>query len=775
MVNFIKLLTIITLTSMITIIQPHVDDQVESFNGSQMTMDDNMLSSNRFTQEDDYDQTQIDDFNALYQVNYSEEERTLLGYRYSIENERYVLYFEPMSFSVLLYDKVNDYMMSSRAEFQGISGERENNTATRNLLNSGLWLSYVRKANVSQATETTVSLYDLADVDYVNNGSVTETQTPLSTFEIVEGSYDERDIDVSVLEVNQVLIATVDAKAIDASLEVHLSLNERGLEVYIPSDKIAESGDIYGLTSISVFPYFGAVRENLAPGYMLIPDQVGGLIRFEKPIEATIRALFYGGDQGLNDNTRAYLSLPVVGMVHHVNHQGFYVSVDEGAELSELQAVFWSSRTRYYRTQLNFQLRPIYKAIINAAGDGRDQIPEALTNKDYRATYTLLGDDANYVGIANHYQDYLLNEGALVKQEVSQLPYLLQFLMGDQTPSFLGTTYLEMTSAEEVESILTQLLNQNVSPSVVALLGWSKDGVIDQSPYRLRDVSGLKDLEAFMTSQGIDVLRHQDYVSSSELSERIGFNRDVALNYSRLKMSVSRGSLNAQAINRYFVYPERSLALSNQDDLSSAYLTSIGGMLNSFYDQGFYDRIDTRMIYDELLTSYETLMLNQPSLYALKYADYYTHMPIIHSQYYFYTDTVPFVPIVLSGILPVFSSELNFNAIGDILKLQMLDYGMYPNFIITEEPTQTMRFTRSNVFFTTHFNVFENEIRSTYDQFKDIYDAVGFQKVISRDVLDLGIVRITYEDQTQLLINYTNDIYTIGNVNIDALSAEVMI
>ena len=340
MVNLIKLFTIMTLASMLTIIRPQVEDQVEPFNNNQMMMDNNMLSSNRFTQEDDYDQDQIDAFNNLYQVNYNEEERALLGYLYSIENARYILYFEPMSFSVLLYDKVNDYMMSSRAEFQGISGERENNTATRNRLNSGLWLSYVRKANVSQATETTVSLYDLADVDYVNNGSVTETQSQLSTFEIVDGSYDERDIEVSVLEVNQVLIATVDAKAIDATLEVHLSLNERGLEVYIPADKLIESGDIYGLTSISVFPYFGAVRENLAPGYMLIPDQVGGLIRFEKPIEATIRALFYGGDQGLNDNTRAYLSLPVVGMIHDVNQQGFYVSIDEGAELSELEAVF---------------------------------------------------------------------------------------------------------------------------------------------------------------------------------------------------------------------------------------------------------------------------------------------------------------------------------------------------------------------------------------------------------------------------------------------------
>ncbi len=401
MVNLLKILTIVSLASMMSVFHVVENQDVATYEYDDMMMDDNMLSSNRFTQQDTYDDAQIDDFTQLYQIEYTEEARDTLGYRYSIENDRYILYFEPMSFSVLLYDKVNDYMMSSRAEFQGISGERENNTATRNLLNSGLWLSYVRKANVSRATETTVSLYELADVDYINNGSVNETQTQLSTFQIVDGSYDEDEVSVSVLETNQTLIATVNAYAIDVSLNIHLSLNDRGLEVYIPSEDIVESGDIYGLTSISVFPYFGSVRENLAPGYMLIPDQVGSLIRFEQPIESTIRALFYGGDQGINDNSRAYLSLPVVGMIHHVNHQGFYVSVDEGAELSELEAVFWSSRTRYYRTQLNFTVRSIYKAIINAAGDGRDQIPETLTNKDYKATYVMLGDNANYVGSAS--------------------------------------------------------------------------------------------------------------------------------------------------------------------------------------------------------------------------------------------------------------------------------------------------------------------------------------------------------------------------------------
>ena len=209
MVNLLKILTIVSLASMMSVFHVVENQDVATYEYDDMMMDDNMLSSNRFTQQDTYDDAQIDDFTQLYQIEYTEEARDTLGYRYSIENDRYILYFEPMSFSVLLYDKVNDYMMSSRAEFQGISGERENNTATRNLLNSGLWLSYVRKANVSRATETTVSLYELADVDYINNGSVNETQTQLSTFQIVDGSYDEDEVSVSVLETNQTLIATV--------------------------------------------------------------------------------------------------------------------------------------------------------------------------------------------------------------------------------------------------------------------------------------------------------------------------------------------------------------------------------------------------------------------------------------------------------------------------------------------------------------------------------------------------------------------------------------
>jgi len=699
-VNLLKILTIVSLASMMSVFHVVENQDVATYEYDDMMMDDNMLSSNRFTQQDTYDDAQIDDFTQLYQIEYTEEARDTLGYRYSIENDRYILYFEPMSFSVLLYDKVNDYMMSSRAEFQGISGERENNTATRNLLNSGLWLSYVRKANVSRATETTVSLYELADVDYINNGSVNETQTQLSTFQIVDGSYDEDEVSVSVLETNQTLIATVNAYAIDVSLNIHLSLNDRGLEV---------------------------------------------------------------------------LSLPVIGMIHHVNHQGFYVSVDEGAELSELEAVFWSSRTRYYRTQLNFTVRPIYKAIINAAGDGRDQIPESLTNKDYKATYVMLGDNANYVGIANDYQAYLVDRQQLIKQTVDQMPFLLQVLMGDQTPSFLGTTYLEMTSSREAEAIIQTLLEQGVQPSVISLYGWSRDGAISQTPYRMRDVYQLDDLENYMMSLNIDVLRHQDYVISSELSERVGLNRDVALNYSRLKMTQIERSLNNQSIDQYFLYPESSQSFSSSDDLSSAYLTSIGRLLYSYYDRGFYDRIDTRNIYTSILESYETLMLNQPSLYALKYTDYYTHMPIMHSQYYFYTDNVPFVPIVLSGMLPVFSGELNFNAIGEVYRLMMLDFGMYQNYIVTKEPTQTMRFTRSNIFFTTHFDVFEDEINQTFNQFKLIYDQIGFEQIVSRDVLELGIVLVTYANNKKLLVNYTNDSFTYMNQEVEGLSAEVII
>jgi len=772
--NGLKFVVIGILTlSLVSITRP--SEEVNTFQTPLSYIDEAYLTSNRMTQPDQFDEETIDAYENMYQLPYTDNVLSELGYDYTLENDRYKLYFEPLSYSVVMYDKVNDYYLSSRAELQGLSGVRENNTSTRNMMNSGLWISYVRKANVTTATEETESIYSIADVSYVTDGSIKEGQDYFSVYDIEENSYDEGAVEVTVLNMSNQLETTIEFFDLDMRIQVNLALNEEGLQVSIPASELLETSDIYGLTKITVFPYFGAVREDLAPGYMLIPDGVGALIRLDAPIEETLRARFYGGDLGLNTSSRAYLSVPMAALISYVDHQGYYVRVDEGETSAFFEASFWSSNSKYHKMSVTHTIRPIYKAIINQAGDGREQIPEALTSSDYQMTYVMLGDNANYSGVANHYQEHLLDNGILNEKTLSdELPLMLSFLMGDQTPAFLGTRYLEMTSTNDIEQMIDTLQSEGINDLMVELYGWSRDGHMNEAPYRERYVSGVESLMSKLQNEGIPTALLQEYATGSSLASRVLFNRDVARDYSRLKMEYQVGSLNSQVVEAYMLYPDRSLAFANDDKLAHVSMPDMGHTLFSYYDDAFYTRADTLTYYKEIMASFDTLMMHAPSLYAWKYLDAYLSMPFMHSNYYYYTDVIPFIPMLLKGIIPYFNAPLNFNALGDTMILTMIDYGMAPNYILTEQPTETMRFTRSSVYFTTQFDVFKEDIKTNYDQLNDIYVAVGQARIVSRNMLALGVAETTYDNGKTVIVNYTNTDITVGNVTVIARTAEVI-
>lgn len=733
-----------------------------------------LFSSNRFTQLDTVDALKQSQYESLYRVSYTEDELELLGFDYTIENNLYKVYFEPLSFSVIVYDKINDFMVSSRAELQGVNGLRENNTATRNLLNSGLWVSYVRKANVLRSTEVTQSLYTMATASYVTDGSVKEGQDKLSVFELENNAYDTSKVSVRVLSMPQTLEVDVNLKAIGASLKVILSISNEGLHVTVPAENITETSDIFALTKVSVFPYFGSTKEDLSPGYMVIPDGSGALIRFRGMIEDRIRASFYGSDLGLGNTSTTFLSIPIIGIIHDIDKEGLYIRVDSGAELTNLEAAFWSSGSKYNRASFSFQLRPIYRAIINQAGDGRDQIPPNITNKDYAISFVMLANDASYSGIAAHYQNHLLNQNTFAERDNTSLPLLVSILLGDQAPSFLGTSYLSMTSPREAIDIVKEIKNSGVVDLVVELLGWSRDGHMDRAPYRDSNIRGLDDLTSFLEEEGIPYVLKQEYVYATELTRNLFYNRDVAFNYSRLKMTQRVFSLGNAGIEGYYLFPERSLNIASNQQLEHISMPYLGNTLFSYYEDGFYDRIDALTMYKEILSFSDTVMLSQPSLPYLSYVDYYQGMPMMHSNLYFYTDQVPLLPMIFFGVLPYFAPPLNFNALGITNMLQMIDYGMLPHYILTQEKTEVMRETRSNVYFTTAFETFKDDLTVQYNLIYDALSLVSDAKMISREMLLLGVSKVTYSNGVSVIINYTQSSVEVDSLVILPQSVEVI-
>lgn len=768
-----------------TIITNNDIDVESNFNYINQTF----LESSRFTQKDQVDQAKLDLFHAEYTLKYSESELLSLGFEKKFDTSDLTVYFEKDSFSIMVYNKQTGYLWSSRPEFQGLSGERENNTANRNLMNSGLWVEYVRASNVSSSLISLSSLYSLAEVSYQTDGSIKEGQEDhLSPYLLQTGSYKTRNVTVTYLnQSTQSFSLSVDLKAIDVKFEVVISLESGILSVSIPSSKIEEYGDVYRLLSIQVFPNLGSARQDNYPGYFMIPDGIGALVRLDKAHNTRFQSKFYGADMGYRQNAIPHLSVPIFGVVHEHGENGLVAEIEEGAEVSSLIAQFWGANTRYHRMGAKFDVRDIYRYVINKAGDGNDAINENFTQSNFKINYQFLSDDdATYVGMAKTYRDTLVDRGVLEPLEKvinNQIPIHLSYIMADQEKSFIGSTSVLMTSVDDVLESYQKLKDEQIINQQLTLYGWSRDGFVYQSPYRpsIRHKNDYKDLFETVINDQNTIYLDNDYVKASELTNRLSYNLDVARNLSRLKMQQTYRSLNAQNTDIYFLYPERSYYYAQKDasfynalGVSGLYLHSIGNTLYSVYDKENIERSQSLQYYEDLVSLYDNVLLSMPNAYFYASLSGFMDMPITNAQYDYYSDLVPILPLILKGYVSYYTPYLNFNAMGEDRLLAMVDFGINPSYVLTEKNTYEMRYTNASVFYTTTRSQYEDEIIETYHYLNDALKHVVGSPIESREVIDTGLVKVTYDNGVIIYVNYNYTSKMIDGLIISARDYKVV-
>lgn len=183
-------------------------------------------------------------------------------------------------------------------------------------------------------------------------------------------------------------------------------------------------------------------------------------------------------------------------------------------------------------------------------------------------------------------------------------------------------------------------------------------------------------------------------------------------------------------------------------------MTSLGSVLFSYYDNGLYDRSDSIKTYLEMAGLFDSLMLSQPNSYLLSETDGYLNLPITNAQYDYYTDLVPLLPIILKGSISYYTYYMNFNALGDDRLLSMVDFGVNPSYVLTEEDTYKMRYTPSADFYTTTRSLYQEEIIENYNYINDALKHVIGATIENREILETGLVKVTYSNNVIIYVNY---------------------
>ena len=577
---------------------------------------------------------------------------------------------------------------------------------------------------------------------------------------------------------------------------VKVSLEEDGVRVDIPFDFIEQADQGFKLGVLYVYPFFGYTRAADVPGYMLIPDGSGSLIRFSETTKAKnmFYGKYYGSDLGMLTKLafdpaakRAYnLSVPVFGMVHGYKQNGFIAIVEKGASYGELQVHPSGVITNFNFINNVFLYNESYYQATNRSGAGVTTIQQETNRFDVTMHYRFLtAEQADYVGMARSYQQYLLDRGELSKVQDQQdhISIKLEFLGGEKEKVLVWNRLIPMTTVEQMQQILDTL--QISSPEVV-YYGWQPLGASTMPPKSLKIDKGLgtkQELEQLVSdvlAQGGNFYLYLD--PQSALIDEKGYSPRFDL-----AMSISNANLqgfNRNKVNYYLnINATRSLLAPLRADVTSDLgaglaLDSIGSVLYSdFKGDGVVTREQMIASYRELLEEDNSkLSFYKPNDYLYPYMGAYYDMPISTSGYIYTSDTVPFLQIVLSGFVPYYGKALNFSSDQTQDILRHADYGVYPAYFLTQEVTANILNTGSSWIYTSSLGQWQAEVERTYARLDALLGPVQGESIVAREVLAQGVVATTYSNGKQIIVNYSDKTYSNAGVVVeseDAILTEV--
>ena len=575
---------------------------------------------------------------------------------------------------------------------------------------------------------------------------------------------------------------------------VCLDITDGALTVTVPESSIVEPADgSMVLENLYLYPFLGATYGMEVPGYLFVPDGCGALIRMNTLLEdrsAAYSKRVYGYEKGFGDyiarltssmlNPAEQIYMPVFGIVQEENKSALFGIIQSGAEYAFVEAYAYGKELPTNMITARFVYRETYSRYLNQAGTTLISNQPMRNSFDAQLRYTFLsGRDANYSGMAATYQEYLVGKGVLADGEATKVgvPMNLEILFSEQKAELVGTSTVVMTTLDEARQMVSDLLNAGVSDLNLMIRGYSKDGASAAAPVDgtfNSKIATAAEWQAFIAecaAKGVEVSFYADVARGYVGNNNFNVRKDVAANYNELQLQAYENSvfyyLAPKTVAQKMANAAQALKTAGASEMV---LDLVGNNLFSSWSKSHTNtRTETMEIFAGLDAEGMKTGVYTASAYMWQNADAIYAVPSSHSGYMVFSDTVPFLQMVLKGYVDYYADYSNFNADRQTELLQMVEYGSYPSWIVTGKNSLELLNTPSSWLYTSEYNVWKGEMIDEYQFVAQALEAVDGYKIVSHEKLAEGVIRITYDNGVSIVINYTDRAYNNGGVKVDSM------
>jgi len=133
--------------------------------------------------------------------------------------------------------------------------------------------------------------------------------------------------------------------------------------------------------------------------------------------------------------------------------------------------------------------------------------------------------------------------------------------------------------------------------------------------------------------------------------------------------------------------------------------------------------------------------------------------------------------MVLNGTMEVYGPYANFSFYTQSDILKMIDYNLYPSFILSKEPSYELSDTVSCDLYSTEYSLYKDLIAEVYGKVNEVLCQVAGMEWTDRIVAENGVIVNCYEKNgvtKEIVVNYTSNPVVYKEQTIEALCAVVL-
>lgn len=623
-----------------------------------------------------------------------------------------------------------------------------------------------------------------------------------------EGVYTEEELEYD----NATFNLESDWTNLEIKVSLEYVLDGKDLVVRLPMDSLIISDEDIIVNSITLLPYMLSAKED-EEGYYVLPDGSGAVMNFNngKTNAVSYTSRVYGKDVLMDVNTVPsadyYATMPVIGAVYE--NYALLAIVEQGQSMAEIFAKT-SGRaesyndayfTFYITERENVATTTMSSITVNKfTGDTFDDV--------IVLRYRLLTDpkELNYSGLAHSYQDYLINQGVLKKQNLNSALYLEILGSTLEQKTMLGFPYKgvkELTTFKETASILDDLSSRGISNVNVQLDGWLDGGQRHEnlSGVKLESTQGSKSsfkelakkaqelgyglypdvnlqniypsydmfqkgsAKSFAKKHGSRYLSN-DYAVITEIA-MAGFTLKVPLLWSPYVVSPSYLA----------TYAQKAVKGISKFDVTGLTVSDLGCQLVADYNEKAAVSRETAATKvaeaTDILQEKFDVIMKSPYQYAWEGVNLMSDMPTRSTEYTIFDYDVPFLQLVLDGCVSYSTEPLNNHTEKDTseLLLKCIETRSNPKFYVMEADMDELYYTLYAVnYLSITYSDWADRIAELYKEYEAFAGKVANSNIAMHETPAEKLVKVTYDNGVTVYVNYNDTSVTVDGKELVAKS-----